>query len=169
MNKDDLLLAAINDIQESIRFLDTKVAFLMGLQGFLFTALVSHSKNIYNIYSKLNSSKIIIYVFLLVILLYLISTALTFLFSFKCILPKKLKVKNHNIWFIDQDITFDEYQCKITEFKEEQTTELLGRELYVVNKISFLKCKEVKYAFNSFAVSCTCLLIISFYILLFYL
>ena len=97
MNKDDLLLAAINDIQESIRFLDTKVAFLMGLQGFLFTALVSHSKNIYNIYSKLNSSKIIIYVFLLVILLYLISTALTFLFSFKCILPKKLKVKNHNI------------------------------------------------------------------------
>lgn len=171
MNKEEVLLAAISDIQESIRFMDTKITFLLGVIGIIFASLVGCKDDFFTVYiGILSEGKLLYFVYLVAIVIYLISTAGVFLFAVRCMLPKNNSNKdNNNIWFLNKHIEFVEYKDTVDSLKENNITELLIRELYNVNIINRRKLQEVKRAFQSFAVSCISLAILFIYLILYYL
>lgn len=171
MNKEEVLLAAISDIQESIRFMDTKITFLLGVIGIIFAGLVGCKDNFYTVYIVLSSKGNLLYfIYLVAILIYLISTAGVFYFAVRCMLPKKNSNKdNSSIWFLNKHIDFPEYKRNFDNLKEDSIMELLARELYNINIINLRKLHEVKRAFQAFAVSCTSLVTLSVFLILYYL
>jgi len=170
MDKKDVLLVAINDIQDSIRFLDTKITFLLGVVGIIFSALVGCKSNLFIVYNNLKQNNIEFYIFVFTIFIYLISTGLIFLFAIKCILPRHdKKSQNYNIWYIDKNINFNDYNKSIINLKEDKILDLLSHELYNVNMINARKFCEVERTFKSFAVSCSSLAVLVLYIVKYYL
>lgn len=171
MCKEDVLLAAISDIQESIRFLDTKITFILGVIGIIFAGLVGCKDNFYTVYISVSSNgKLLYLVYIAAILIYLISTAGVFFFAVRCMLPKNNSNKdNSSIWFLNKNIDFAVYKHNIDTLKESNIIGLLARELYNVNIINLRKFQEVKRAFQAFAVSCISLVILSLFLVLYYL
>lgn len=171
MNKEEVLLAAISDIQESIRFMDTKITFLLGVIGIIFAGLVGCKDNFYTVYIVLScKGNFLYFIYLVAILIYLISTSGVFFFAVRCMLPKKNNNKdNSSIWFLNKHIDFSEYKHNVNNLKEDSITELLARELYNINIINLRKLQEVKRAFQAFAVSCTSLVTLSAFLIFYYL
>lgn len=167
--KENFLLSAINDIQETIHFLDTKVAFIMGIIGIIWGALVGCKSNIYYIYKQTMGFRH--FIFVITMLAYGITNIIVFYFSIRAILPRYKKVDmdvKKKIWYPGSTITFDEYFTNVQNVGDNEIIELLAYELFCINSIRKSKETAVRRAILFFSGSMVSLGIIGCFMIMIY-
>lgn len=150
--KEEFLVSAIGDVQETIHFLDTKVGFIMGIIGIFGAALVGCKSNIYYIYNQLRGVWYCIYI--MTIIMYTTTNIMVLYFSIKAIIPSSNKSEieiKRKIWYSDQNSSFNEYLVNVKNIQDGEIVELLAYELFCINNIRRSKEDFVKRAIQAFS------------------
>lgn len=159
---------ALEDAENTVRFLDTKVGGIFIVIGLILAGMGTIKDSIYDVYQhfvKTNNEVISIYLIFL-FALYFIFTIVCSYYGLMVIKPKGNQAEHVNLdnegklnpeklWFIENNIeqdklsmTLEEYNSKMVEAKEEDLILIVSYELL---KISYIKNKKLENINKSLA------------------
>lgn len=149
--KKDFLIAAINDISNYIRFVDTKISLILTVCGVLFTASISLRTEIIKI-CAINSNAISL--FYILTLLVIISFTIVLFCSIKVLTLRVGNLSYESLWFLNANNNrdFSDYYNKIMTMTNKEIIKNLSAELFKLNQIYACKLKWVKHTICAFSV-----------------
>ena len=169
----EFLESAISDLAGNLSLVDTKISIILATIGVILGLVVACKSNILKAYCYYAQSDLMKVIFIFLVIAYVSSVVLSFVFGIKCIMIRFGKSNKKSLWFFKTEkfggISEKDYLKDIRALTDEDVTRNLAIEVYKLNDINNSKMKDGKKTIVFFAISCMIIAIIMILVGLFYL